>query len=189
MPTGPLRDLGPCEVWFGPMGSEVKVGETHGGVQFRHSTQSAPVHEDGKGVTPVDKLGIGIGECSVIAPFTRLGLAKLATVIPGTTHSSGSGGNDDILVAEAPVGESAADSAQSLILKPIVDDSVSTTSQEWMHLPKAFPDMATIELGYDTENQRVFSVTFNAFPKTGTLGGVTRNIFWHIGDDAQITWS
>lgn len=185
----PLRDLGPCEVLCGVILSEAKIGETHGGVRFSYKTAAAPVMEDSKGVTPQDMVFVGIEECQVTVPLGRVTLQKLSSVLPGTTYSAGASGEDNLLYGHDHVGYSGADNAMSLILKPIVNGVASTDSQEWLHLPKCAPMIADSEITYDESGQRVFNVRFVSFPKTGTIGANSKNIYWHIGAADQITWS
>ena len=186
---GPLRDLGPCEVWFGTKDAETKVAETFGDVIFTFTTEAGDIKEDSQGVTIVDNVIIGVGECSVKAPFTRMGIAVLGDIIPGVDFESGASGEDDFLFGFPNVGRSAVVNGQSLILKPIVDGAVSTNSQEWLYLPLAFPAIAELEITYNMDGQRVYTVTFVGYGKTGTVDGTTREIMWHIGDDDVVTWA
>lgn len=185
---GPVRDLGPCEVWFGAKDSETKVGESHGGVIFKYSQQSAPIQEDAEGISVQDNIVIGVSECSVTAPFTRLTLLKLASVSPAIEFSSGASGEDNLLYGHIDVGKSCKDNAASLILKPIVDGVVSTDTTEWLYLPLAYPNMTNIEITFDSETQRVYNIIFTGYAKAGTIGGIAKKIYWHIGDDDIVTW-
>ncbi len=171
--TGPIRDLGPCEVWYGE--TPAKIGETFGDVTFTFKTATREIKEDVKGISPVDKIPMGIETCQIKVPFTRLTLEKLAGVIPGAKYTKGVSTAPDTMTVSAQVGTSSADNAKELILKPIVDGVVSTKTGEWLHILKAYPSEADIEVTYNTEGQRVFTVLFDGFPDA------TSGVYWRIG--------
>ena len=170
MAMGPLRDLGPCQVWYGD--TPANIGNVFGTVTMRFTQEDADVFEAAYGRTPVDSVCMGSGPTEVTVPFTRLGLADLAAILPGGSNTSASGNVN--LTANAKVGTSQYDNAAELILKPIVDGSVSAELY-WLHIPKAYP-RADYEITYDTETgQRIFNTVFKGFPDAST--GIT----WRIG--------
>jgi len=179
MGLGPLRDLGPCEVWYGS--TPAKIGPTFGDVVFTFKTATRAIKEDEKGISPVDKITMGIETCQVKVPFTRLTLGKLADVVPGAKFTQGTSTPPapDIMAVSSEVGTSSADNGKELILKPIVAGVVSTDSGEWLHLLNAYPSDADMEITYNTEGQRVYTVNFDGFPEA------TTGVYWRIGPKAS----
>lgn len=161
----PVNDLGPCGVVFGD-GEGTDLGATLGGVIFRHTEESRPVHEDQKGVTEVDGIKVG-ASCEVEVPLTRTALGILATIIGGSTYTG------SILKVGVPIGISLLDNSQKLVLKPLIDNVISEDSGTWLTVFKAYP-RADIELVYNNEGQRVYKVIFKAFPNS-------ENLLWQMG--------
>ncbi|GAG86973.1 unnamed protein product, partial [marine sediment metagenome] len=122
MGMGPVRDLGPCQVWY----NSANIGDVFGTVSFRYSQEDADVFEATYGNTPVDAIVVGSGPTEVTVPFTRLNLADLATVLPGGSRSSGgaTSGNVELLAGDE-IGASEYDNAAELILKPIISGIVT----------------------------------------------------------------
>jgi len=153
--SGIVKDLGPCQVWF----NSASVGKTFGDVIFRDTGESRPVHEDEKGVTPVDSIRVG-RNVEVEVPMTRQSLAELAIVIPGASVDG------TLMDVDNQVGVSRYDAALELIIKPIVDNVVSA-SINWLTISLASPEIDA-EVVYNNEGQRVFKVIFKAFPDPTT---------------------
>jgi hypothetical protein len=65
--------------------------------------------------------------------------------------------------------------AEELILKPLVNNTASATTTEWLHVHKTYP-VAAVEFGYDNSGQRIINVTFRAFPDdtSGQVGEIWR---------------
>ena len=152
---GPLRDLGPCEVIFD--GSS--LGETFGGVTFRHSQETVPVRTDRGGTTDRDNIFVG-ETCEVEASMSRNALAELSAVMPGAT---GSGTSGDQMVVRSVVGRSSFENAAILILKPIVEGVTSVDTANWLTVFIASPRV-DLELQYDNENQRTYKLMFKGYP-------------------------
>jgi len=166
---GPPRDVGPCFVYF----NGTSVGETHGGVQFRYALQSTEVHEDSKGVEPVDDILIG-ATCEVDVEMTRMAIARLAEVTPG---ASGSGTAGNIMLVKQVVGQSQYNNARKLVLKPIVNGVASADTTEWITVFRAAPTPA-YELPYTVTDQRTYKVTFKAYR---VLAGANAGKLWKMG--------
>ena len=147
---GPTLDLGPCQVVF----NSVALGETYGNVSFRYTEETRPIHEDSKGVSPVDEIHVGMS-CEVEVPLTRVSLAQLATVIPSATVSGTK------LTVKSAVGNSLVASAAQLILKPLVG-GVAGAAETWLTVKKAAPKV-DVEITYNNENQRVYKAMFKGF--------------------------
>jgi len=161
-----VKDLGPCQVLF----NGVDMGPTHGGVTFKEELHSVDIHEDGHADTPVDSVFTG-RIATLEAKFTRLSLAQLAALIESAT----AGANN--LKVKNSVGNTMFADAKEVILKPLVDNIPSATTTEWLHIHRAYP-IASVELGFDNQNQRIISVTFKCFPDDAS-GQV--NDIWRAG--------
>lgn len=160
----PVKDLGPCQVLY----NEVDLGPTLGGVTFKEELHTVDIHEDGHGDTPVDSIFNG-RIVTIEAKFTRSSLAQLEAMIESSTK-----GASNLKVVNS-VGNAMFADSEELILKPLVDNTASVTTSEWLHVHRAYP-VAAVELPYDNSGQRVISVTFKAFPDdaTGQVGEIWR---------------
>ncbi len=167
---GPLRDIGPCQVWYGA--APAKIGEYYDSVGIRVSQEDADVFESAFGTTPVDAVVVGCGPLEITVPFTRMDLADLAIVLPGGRYY----GTYMDFIANEELGRSEYDNAAELILKPIVDGAVSATTY-WYHVPKAYPK-ADYTIDYNARDQRVFNTVFKGFPDA------TSGLSFHIGPHA-----
>ena len=167
---GPLRDVGPCEVWWGAS-TAAFVGQYHDSVGVRFAETDSPVFDSNYGTTPVDFVKTGSGACEVVVPFTRLTIAQLAVIAPGLTSTTATG---KAWKAGADVGLSEYENAGPLILKPLVGGAAVSAAQYWFNMPKAFP-MADFDITYNTDGQRVFNVTFKGLPDATTA------TVWYVG--------
>ena len=149
MPEGTLKDLGPCQITFNSIG----LGKTKGGVTFRDSNIQVPVLEDQAGATPVDDIITG-RTIEVEVPMSRSTLAQLSAVIPGASD----GGS--FMLVKNQAGIARAVTAAKLVLQPLVD---GVASGDALTIFLAAPS-ADIELTFDNENQRVYKITFKAYP-------------------------
>ncbi|MFA5379582.1 MAG: hypothetical protein WC455_27740 [Dehalococcoidia bacterium] len=148
-----LRDLGPCEVsWNGAV-----LGVTYGGIKVKIDDQVAEIKEDGTGVIAVDAVFTGRKVADIEVPLTRFTIDQLDAIFHGAAAVA------DVLTISNVVGESMYDSAQELLIKPLINDVASVDASEWIALFKTFP-VAKIELSYDNANQRVAKFAFQVFP-------------------------
>jgi len=161
-----IKDLGACQILF----DDVDLGKSFGDVIFKSAVSSEEIHEDQAGTTPVDEVMTG-RMCSVDVPMTRTSLDQLAKVIPNASVVGGA------LIVKNPVGTTLADKAKELILKPIVDNVPSVDSTTWLTVFLCAP-RENLEITYNNASQRVFGVTFVAFPVTTSPD--TGNL-WKIG--------
>lgn len=157
------KDLGPCGILF----NSQDLGKTLGGVTFRYTEEGRPVREDQAGVTDVDEIKVG-ASCSVELSLTRSSLAILSIVIGGSSYTG------TILNVRNDIGRSMYDNAKTLVLKPIINGVVSTDATTWLTIPKAYPKV-DLEAVYNNEGQRVYKVTFKAFPDASS------GLIWKIG--------
>ena len=147
-----IKNLGVCNVSF----DGTSLGQTFGAVIFREEITSAPVECNEKG--KIDDVLTG-SNVTVEVPLTNLSLLELSKVLPHATYDA----VNDNLIMKNPVGVSLADIAKVMILKPIVDNAVSTDADEWLTLYSAAP-LPNLEVTFDKETQRVFTVTFQSYP-------------------------
>jgi len=161
-----IKDLGACQILF----DDVDLGKTFGDVIFKSEISAEPIHEDQEGTTPVDEVMTGRA-VSVEIPMTRATLDQLAKVIPNGSIVG------DALIVKNPIGTTLADKAKELILKPIVDNLPSSDSSTWLTVFSCAP-RENIEITYNNAGQRVFGITFIAFPVTTSpdIGNL-----WKIG--------
>jgi len=139
-----------------------------GGVHFRYTEEGRPVNEDQKGVTETDQIKVGVSGCEIEVPLSKSSLAILAKVVKGATRIGA------LLQVKNHVGVSMYDNAAVLVLKPIIDNAVSTNSETWLTMNKAYP-RADFDIGYDNEGQRVYKIVFKVFPDA------TTGELWRIG--------
>ena len=153
--ASPLLDLSPCVIDYD--GGTVVFNKTQGGVKFRYQEFNAPIKEDQTGSeTDVDEISTG-AKCELEVPLTREELADLNYLFGNSSQTS------SYLKVSNPVAESKFAGAVALIVKPIINGTVSTTNTQWLTIHRASPTI-NMELAYDNSGQRVFMVTFKGFP-------------------------
>lgn len=167
---GPFGDLGPCIISWG--GTDITEADS---AIFRCTFTSEFVYDAAHGSMPVDGVFTGMEPVEVEVPFTRTSYANLTTVLPGSTFS-GSGYSGAVEVRSNRVGTTMYGDADELIVKRIVNGIADTDETKWLHVFKTYP-IPNFEVQYDLNNQRVFTVTFKAFPDQDTNDQV-----WRIGD-------
>jgi len=151
----PLLDLCPCVIDYD--GGTVVFNKTQGGVKFRYQEFNTPIKEDQSGSeTDVDEVSNG-ARCELEVPLTREELADLLYVFGNASQSS------DYLEATNPVGESKFAGAVAIIIKPIVNGTISTTNTQWLTIHRASPTV-NLEWVWDNSTQRVTNVVFKGFP-------------------------
>lgn len=172
---GPIRDLGPCCLIWDPAGVNLDLKPTFGSCTFRSEDNSEDVMEDEHGVAPVDAVFTG-RVATFEAPITRPNLLQLEEIIHDSVKRK-TGGKYKILDVPNPVGDNMKPIAKELIVKPVIDRVCSATTSEWLHLLACYP-IASLEIGYDLTDQRVYNVTFKCFPSidSGTVG-----LIWRFG--------
>jgi len=170
--ANPLLDLGPCVIDYD--GGTVVFNKSLGGVKFRYQEFNAPIKEDQSGSeTDVDEVSTG-AKCELEVPLTREELADLNYLL-GNSAQVGT-----YLKASNPVGESKFAGAVALIVKPIINGTVSVTTTQWLTIHRASPTV-NWDVAYDNSGQRVFLTTFKGFPDdaSGQVGE-----FWRAGPAA-----
>lgn len=177
-------ELGPCEVKFGPAGSEVSLGKTQGGVTLRISDDSVDLKSDQYGTAAEDTIITGTNvevECS----FAEISFALIAQILNQSTFGSATTGG---VLGENNVGTSLKAAAQSLVLTKYVNGIPSTNPVDTITCPLAAP-IGKLELAFDADNQRVLPATFKCFPKAvtakwGTAGDLVKTVSFYFGNAA-----
>jgi len=150
--------LGACKVSFGGQ----DLGYTKGGVEVEVSTETLKVTVDQLGQTTISELVQG-RNVKVTAPLAESVLANLVNLMPGSTMSE----DKNTLSISSAQGVNLVDVAQELILTPQDGTDFVLT------LPKA-ATAGNFTMAYKSDDVRVFSVDFNAYPDDdGILGTMT----------------
>lgn len=177
-------DLGPAEVtWDSEVLGKTSAnpnGGTHGGVSIQLAIETRDAMRDAEGTNPHDTIIVG-RKMTVKAALTGMSLKQLQKCIPGSTLSTGPGSKS--LKILNPVGTSMRDNAKTLIVKSILDDTVSTDEREWIQVPLAYP-MPEFDFAFSLDNQKVYNVTFVCL---NSLATGQSGIIATIGDNATAT--
>jgi len=165
------RDLGPCWVIWDEAGVNVTFKKTFGGVFFRYEELRVGIKRDQEGETDVDEVTTGAVNPELEVPLTQEDVRTLANCFANAASAA------NYLKVSNPVGEAVLASARQIIVKPITDGVVSTTSTEWLYIHRAFPRV-TMEQAYDNSGQRTVKVIFKGFPDD--ISG-RQNQMWRLG--------
>lgn len=161
MAMGPARDIGPCTLTWGA----TVLGSYWEEVRFKFDIQFAEVFESTFGAHAVDAVFTGIGACELTVPFTRLTLAQLASVTAGGSNS-GVAPSGSVVVKDNAIGTTMYALALPLFVKPIVA-GVAVANGSWLRLEAAYP-IPSYDIAFNNKDQRVYNVTFKAFPSATT---------------------
>ena len=170
----PNRPLGPCVVIWDEAGVNVTFQKTFGGIFFRYEELRAPIKHDQMGETDKDEVTIGAVNPEVEVPMTE---EQINALVHCFADASRDGSTLNIY---NPVGERSLPFAKELIVKPIVNGAISTTTSEWLYLLRAFPRV-TMEQAYDNSGQRTTKVIFKGFPDD--ISGRQR-LMWRFGPES-----
>jgi hypothetical protein len=164
----PMGDIGPALINWDPAGADVDLFPTFGVITVKQELTHTEVFEDGHGDAPVDSVDKG-RVMTVEADFTRLALAQLEVVVPGSTA-----GVDNLAVPNK-AGNAYYASAKEIIVKPLLDNVENPDTATWWHFFKAYP-FEVFEVTYDKEGQRIFHVVFVIYPddSSGSVGCLCR---------------
>jgi len=164
MPILPVK--GPFEVYWDPTGDNVQLSPFLGRIAFTTSDQISTIEHEFFGDTPVDAVPKGtLTEVSV--PMTEPTYLKLATLLPGVENLGG--GKIRFSVRSGAC--SMYDASKVLLFKPVCDFVEGVDTLKYIHIYHAYP-YRDIDLGFDREEQRTWSVKFIVFPsrESATLG-------------------
>ncbi|ABY46827.1 hypothetical protein [Bacillus mycoides] len=156
--------IGAAIVEYGEGTDMVKFDITKGGITFGASTSVQEVTVDQYGETPVKAIMKG-RKAETTVPFALHDLEKLAMVMPNTKlHVQG---EKKKLVVNAQAGFDMLSTARKMVIKPT---DPNATANDWITIPLAGAS-ADPDYTYDSDNERVTNVTFNAYPnmETGEL--------------------
>lgn len=146
------RNIGPCLLDYGG----TTLGETKGGVTLQMDYQTAKTTCDRFGETARQKIITG-AEVKVLANLTEVSVAILEDLIPGAVLAG------NTLTVSSSVGANLLDSAQVLILKPIVEGVADTDPTTWITLAKASVT-PKFDVPFKLDDQRVWAVEFEGHP-------------------------
>lgn len=158
--------LGACSVTWGG----VDLGYTQGGVVVTVGSSKHDTKVDQEGDTPVDSY-IMSRTCSVKVPMVETTVDKLTSILSSTGGTSANG----VLSVTTGVGTSLRSGAKALVLHPI-SRAVTDTSEDFT-IPLA-NTIGDLSFNYEVDRERVFEITFDAFPDETTkvlftYGGTT----------------
>jgi len=153
--------LGPCTVTY----DGTDLGYTKGGVTFSVATETNPVTVDQEGDTPLSEV-ITQRQVTVDVPMAETTLANLVAIMPGATLV-GTAGNPQRVDVVSGVGTDLRTLAKPLILHPLSSDSLpaADVAKFDVHVHEAGVG-GNIEFAYESNEVRVYAVTFTGFPRT-----------------------
>ncbi|PFQ72435.1 hypothetical protein COK15_28265 [Bacillus cereus] len=156
--------IGSAIVEYGEGDEMVKFDITKGGITFGVSTSVQEVTVDQYGETPVKAIMKG-RKAETTVPFALHELDKLAMVMPNSKLYTS--GTKKKLVVNAQAGFDMLSTARKMVIKPT---DPNATENDWITIPLASA-IADPDYTYDSDNERVTNITFNAYPnmETGEL--------------------
>lgn len=162
--------LGACGVSFGG----VDLGYTKGGVQVEVATETMKVTVDQLGQTTISELVQG-RNITITAPLAESVLKNMVDLMPGSTLSED---GNSVTITSAQ-GVNLIDVAKELVLTP------QDTSDYVLTIPKAATS-GNFTMTYQSDDVRVFSVQFSAYPDdNGVLGTMTSGSSGNGGSGAD----
>lgn len=150
--------LGPCRVIWGVE----DLGFTKGGVEVSITSTQVSITSDQFGETPMDKY-VTSRTVNVKVPLIETIPGKLDLIL------NGGDGTAELATVQTVAGLSMRNASQSLVLHPIskADDDYS---EDFVVIRAGV--IPNIEATYDSDNERVWSVTFTSFPYYGEFGDI-----------------
>lgn len=147
--------IGPAVVEFGKTDPAI-FDITKGGIVLTLETEVHDTTVDQFGNTPVKSVILG-RNAQVVVPMAEYDLQKLSTVMPDSEFYED--GDKMKLVVNANSGFDLLALADKLVIKPT---DANATPNDYVTIPLAGP-MADIEATYDSENERIYNITFKAY--------------------------
>lgn len=150
--------LGPCRVIWGVE----DLGFTKGGVEVSITSTQVSITSDQFGETPMDKY-VTSRTVNVKVPLIETIPGKLDLIL------NGGDGTAELATVQTVAGLSMRNASQSLVLHPLskADDDYS---EDFVVIRAGV--IPNIEATYDSDNERVWSVTFTSFPYYGEFGDI-----------------
>lgn len=147
--------IGPAIAKFGATDPAI-FNITKGGIVLTLETEVHDSTVDQFGNTPVKSVILG-RNAQVVVPMAEYDLQKLSTVMPDSDFYED--GDKVKLVVKANSGFDLLALADQLVIEPTDENA---TPNDYVTIPLAGP-MADIEATYDSENERIYNVTFKAY--------------------------
>lgn len=167
--------IGPAIVEYGEGPSMVTFDITKGGIVFSATMTKQDTTVDQYGDTPVKSIVKG-GAAQVTVPFALHDLEKLEAAFPGSKLVKQ--GDKKKLEVYGKAGFDLLKNAKKLVVKPTDPDA---TEEDWITIPLAGA-IAEPNYTYDSDNERVTTVTFPAYPDMSRDG-----LLYVLGDDFVVT--
>lgn len=165
--------IGPAIVEFGDTQPTI-FDITKGGIVFSVETEVHDVTVDQFGGTPIKSILRGRNAQATV-PMAEYDLEKLGAVMPDSDFvEDATDPNKKKLVVKANAGFDLMGLAKKLVIKPTDE---TATANDWITIPLAGP-MADIEATFDSENERIYTVTFKAY-----VDREKKNQLFILGDD------
>lgn len=161
MPMSKLRDIVPGAIVldYGDSPHEnLIIRPTLGTININVPDAVADVFEEEYGDAPVDTIEKGT-PVTIDVPFTRLQAWDLKELYPEKIEIQSA----DELIFKNLVGYSYFENARNMVIRPIVNNVLSTDQGEWVYFWHVHP-YNNWSLGYDREGQKVFNVVFKVYP-------------------------
>ena len=158
----PFLDVSPGAIVldYGASGYEnLIVRPTLGTITLNIEDQVVDVYEEEFGDAPVDTVEKG-SIVGLEVPFTRLDLQTLSDIYDTKTELQSA----DVLIFKSQVGYNYFPNARNCVIRPIINNVLSTDPSQWVLLYHVHPFNAW-SLGWDRDNQRVMMVNFKIYPK------------------------
>lgn len=167
--------IGPAIVEYGDSTDKVVFDITKGGIVFSATITKQDTIVDQFGDTPVKSIVKG-GAAQVTVPFALHDLQKLETAFPGSKLVTK--GSQKKLEVYGKAGFDLLKNAKKLVIKPTDPDA---TEEDWITIPLAGA-IAEPNYTYDSDNERVTTITFPAYPDTERDG-----LLFVLGEDFEVS--
>ena len=148
------KSIGPCRVVY----KGTDLGSTLGEVTLALNMETVDEKTNEDGDNPTGEFTTAT-MVSASVPLTKASLMQLAAVVPGSVLSSG----EDRLGIKSQVGINLRDSAGELILKPVVNGTVSVDAGEWTYIPMAGAK-PNWSVSHIYNGQKVYVTEFRGYP-------------------------
>jgi len=169
MPQWWFKDISPAAltVDYGSSGhANLTYDSFLGAVKFTKGDQTVDVFEEGYGDAPVDTIEKGT-VIELEAPFVRVKASDWYKLFPNKIDIQ----SGDEFIWKNLVGYDYFANSRNLVIRPLVNNVVSTDPSEWFFFPHAHP-YDDWDLPWDRETQRVLMVKFKVHPiQSGTRKG------------------
>lgn len=165
-----LLEAGPANVYFdgellGYMGDQLAVAI---------ETNVVPLTGAQAGVSPINKVVSG-GRVSVTVPLKEMSLSHIASGVLNAVLTTGATSGERLDIKNR-VGLLARSLAKELLIKKIIGGNESALPKDWIVIPEASPAESQVSIPFSPTEQRVVTVTFEAWPDE------TTGVWAYMGD-------